>query len=503
MPDGTVFLPFSKPGRHREGMTKWELEQAKIKTERAKRWLHACGRKDFSKLEQITKDTYICSLHFFNGQGPTEENPDPVLATLTEKEAEGRMKRRRHPKDRSIDANNTASKKAKESVEEISAYEVEALATGSNQSIDVARFKLPEKSDASTQTIYDKYVLGAKIETVILRNDAKTRKSNFIAKDMKDGGTMNRLNLMSPNVILADRKKSKFFIGLYPDQFEALFKFLGPAKYQLTYWCFQQEKKDNPYKCKSTRSRKFNENEELFLTLLKLRRGFTHQTIAYMYDVSVSLVSSIFTTWIQFIYLHFKELNYLMFPARDILKESLPAAFKSFKNVRCSIDCTEFFCQTPRDYAKQGNLYSSYKHSTTFKALIAVTPNGSACFVSDLYEGSLDDVAITQRCGILDYIEPGDLLLVDKGFRIQDLVHEKQATIKIPPFLGNRSKLTAEEEIETKRIAKARIHIERFNERLKKFMAIGRTIPLSLTPLASQMVYVAACLVNFQEPLCR
>eukprot|EP00795_Rhopilema_esculentum_P005641 gene5641-10866_t len=207
-------------------MTKWELEQAKIKTERAKEWLHACGRKDFSKLEQITKDTYICFLYFFNGQGPTEENSDPVLAILTEKEAEGRMKRKRHPKDRSIDANNTASKKAKESMEEISAYEVEALATGSNKSNEVASIKLQEKSDASTQTIYDK-------------------------------------------------------------------------------------------------------------------------------------------------------------------------------------------SQTQWDYAKQGNLYSSYKHHTTFKALIAVTPNGSACFVSDFYEGSLDDVAITQRCGILDYIGPGDLLLVD------------------------------------------------------------------------------------------
>ena len=145
-----------------------------------------------------------------------------------------------------------------------------------------------------------------------------------------------------------------------------------------------------------------------------------------------------------------------MFPARGILKESLPPVFKGFKNIRCSIDCTEFFCQTPRDYAKQGNVYSAYKHHTTFKALIAVTPNGSACFVSDLYEGSLDDVAITQRCGILDHIESGDLLVVDKGFKIQDLVHEKQATLKIPPFLGKRSKLTAEEEMETKRIAKVR-----------------------------------------------
>eukprot|EP00794_Sanderia_malayensis_P010598 gene10598-11719_t len=192
-----------------------------------------------------------------------------------------------------------------------------------------------------------------------------------------------------------------------------------------------------------------------------------------------------------------------MFPSRDILRESLPPVFKSFRNVRCLIDCTEFFCQTPRDYARQGNVYSSYQHHTTFKALIAVTPNGSACFISDLYEGNTDDVTITEKCGILDYIHPGDLLLVDKGFTIQDLLYSKQATIKIPAFLGSRSKLTKEEEIETKRIAKARIHVERFNERLKKFLLVGRTIPLSLTPITSQMVYVASCLVNFQGPLCK
>ena len=55
MPNGTDFFPFAKPGRYRQGMTKWEMEQAKIKTERAKRWLHACGQKDFSRLEQGTK----------------------------------------------------------------------------------------------------------------------------------------------------------------------------------------------------------------------------------------------------------------------------------------------------------------------------------------------------------------------------------------------------------------------------------------------------------------
>lgn len=45
----------------------------------------SCGRKDFSKISDIKKDTYICTLHL-EGQGPTKDYAYPVLATLTEKE---------------------------------------------------------------------------------------------------------------------------------------------------------------------------------------------------------------------------------------------------------------------------------------------------------------------------------------------------------------------------------------------------------------------------------
>ena len=31
-------------------------------------------------MEQIKKDTYICSLHFVGQEGPTEEHPDPGKA---------------------------------------------------------------------------------------------------------------------------------------------------------------------------------------------------------------------------------------------------------------------------------------------------------------------------------------------------------------------------------------------------------------------------------------
>ena len=93
--------------------------------------------------------------------------------------------------------------------------------------------------------------------------------------------------------------------------------------------------------------------------------------------------------------------------------------------------------------------------------------------------------------------------MADHGFLVRELLSPRQLTLKIPSFLKGRSSLTVAEELETRHIAKVRIHVERFNERLKQFRLVGRKIPLSFAPLSTQLVVVAACLVNFQETLCK
>ena len=52
------------------------------------------------------------------------------------------------------------------------------------------------------------------------------------------------------------------------------------------------------------------------------------------------------------------------------------------------------------------------------KCLIAVNPNGAACFVSDLFEGSISDVDIFEQCGILQHVNLKDSFLVDKEFTV-------------------------------------------------------------------------------------
>ena len=66
-----------------------------------KKLVHACGRKDFT-IDKITKDTYICSLHFVGGNGPTEEDPDPINASLLECELVRKKdrKKRKRPLER-------------------------------------------------------------------------------------------------------------------------------------------------------------------------------------------------------------------------------------------------------------------------------------------------------------------------------------------------------------------------------------------------------------------
>ena len=90
-----------------------------------------------------------------------------------------------------------------------------------------------------------------------------------------------------------------------------------------------------------------------------------------------------------------------------------------------------------------------------------------------LYEGDIDDFQLSKKCGILKHINSGDIVMADCRFTVQHLLNPLHAQLKIPSFLKGRANLSANEEIETRKITKARIYVEQFNERLKQFRLIG------------------------------
>ena len=105
-----------------------------------------------------------------------------------------------------------------------------------------------------------------------------------------------------------------------------------------------------------------------------------------------------------------------------------------------------------------------YKHYTTRKCLIGVNPNRAACFISDLFEGDIGDVTLFSQCGVLNYTNTGDSLLVDKGITVLD---STSSNCFFSPFPGKCAAFT-KEVLLTKRITKGRLYLKRYDEQSKK-----------------------------------
>jgi len=207
----------------------------------------------------------------------------------------------------------------------------------------------------------------------------------------------------------------------------------------------------------------------------------------------------VFTTWICLLERELEPLNPC--PSRDITAQTLPASFQKFANIRCIIDCTELFIERPSGFTAQSLTFSNYKHHTTIKFLVAIVPTGGICYVSQAWGGRVSDRRITECCGFLEIIQPGDLVMADKGFTIGDLLAKRGAFLQIPPFLATQSQFQPESIDLTQQIARVRIHVERAIGRVKQFHILDPVIPISLNSTISTIFRVCCFLSNFGQPL--
>ena len=128
--------------------------------------------------------------------------------------------------------------------------------------------------------------------------------------------------------------------------------------------------------------------------------------------------------------------------------------------------------------------FSSYKIDNTYKALIGISPSGAITFISKLFPGSISDKELTCQSGILDLLQPGDSVMVDKGFDMEEFLIPLGVKLNIPLFLRGKTQFDHSELVQTRWIASLRIHVERAMEHIKNFHVFDRTLPVSLTGVA-------------------
>lgn len=106
-----------------------------------------------------------------------------------------------------------------------------------------------------------------------------------------------------------------------------------------------------------------------------------------------------------------------------------------------------------------------------------------------------------QDSGFLNLLQPQDEEMAGRGFKIQKMLAFHQCTLAIPPSKHSNLYMTVKDVRGTSKIANVRIYVEQKIKRIKDFLIVRREQPISLLPMADDIITVCAALTYLQGPL--
>ena len=121
----------------------------------------------------------------------------------------------------------------------------------------------------------------------------------------------------------------------------------------------------------------------------------------------------------------------------------MPKCFQySFgKKTTVIIDCFEVFIEKPSNLLARAQAYSNYKSHNTIKVLIGISSQGTITFVSQAWGDRTSDKFLTENCGLLNKLKPGDLVMADRESTIHESVWFHQEELSISAFTKDKGQL--------------------------------------------------------------
>ena len=184
------------------------------------------------------------------------------------------------------------------------------------------------------------------------------------------------------------------------------------------------------------------------------------------------------------------------------------------RKVTVVIHCFEIFIEKRSNLLARAQTFSNYKNHNTIKILIGITPQGTITYVSEAGGGRTSDKYITENCGFLEYLIPGNMVMADRGFTISESVGLKHAKLMIPAFTKGKDQLDRVDVESTRGIENVRIHVQRVIGLLRrKYTILEGTLPAEFfacnpngplerqVPLIDRTLRVCSALVNFCPPI--
>ena len=426
-------------------------------TERRRRaWLVAINRKDIK--ESNLQYTRVCSDHFISGKPSDvddDTNPDWVPSRNMGYSS------KHCPTPERYERAQRRSKRPRLNEEDVADPDESVF----------------EDEEAAEQEL----VSGEEVQTVLMCADIQSLEGDLA---QLRATVSSKQNSFTKEEFQSNDKKVSYFTGLPNwEIFAMLLDYVGPA-------LFKGNAALNPF-------------QQLLLTLARLRLNLPVQFLAYLFGVHKSTVSRVFSHTLDVLFIYLKHL--IVWPEREVLLATRPLAFvKHCPTCVAVIDCFEIFLERPTNLLARAQTFSTYKHHNTVKYLIAITPQGSISFISEGWGGRVSDKRLTESSCLLHNLLPGDTILADRGFDIQESVGLYCARVTTPAWTRGKSQLDGVSVEQTRRIANVRIHVERLIGLLRqKFQILSATQPIDTVMSKDQspttldkMVYVCCCLVN-------
>lgn len=375
-----------------------------------------------------------------------------------------------------------------------------------------------DASEQVTQKVTDKSSSNRNLEMEIedLKSQLSRKTTELIEKDKEITFLKDRLascneyhekfreSIKLINMIRENDERTRFYTGLSTwGRFMIIFKLCEPAVAQISK--------------SSTAQSKLSFQEQLLLTLMRLRLYLNVEDLAIRFQISQPTATRYISKWIDVMYVRL-AMNFMVWPRRDELLLTMPMLFrKHFRRCVVIIDCFEVSCQPFTNFLDRCSTYSNCKSLATVKFLIGITPQGTISYISQGYRGRSSDVYKTDDSKHIAVVASdekviknplsGDVVLADRGFLISESVALMMAELITPAFKETRSQLTQLEIENSRRVSNVRIHVERVIGQLKRTYTILEKT-LSIKELRSdedglafldKIVFVCCCLLNANE----
>ena len=318
-----------------------------------------------------------------------------------------------------------------------------------------------------------------------------------------------RSRLFSFESMKSKDSAAAFYTGFKKwDVFLAIFNYLDPGEQgekihfvrsSSTYadeCCDYPDEEEEIPTSKKGRARSLKPIDEFFLVMCRLRQGFHEDHLAHLFNISISTVSRIFISWINFMYFKFGQIN--IWPSREVVNLTMPEAFKkstalpesSLTAQKSDVKCPAV-CSWMVNYSATTKTIQLWRDWLEFRL---VEPS----LLSASYTLAVCHREIVKRSGFLGLpFDEHDSVMADKGFTIQDLL-PLSVSLNLPPFLGSSSQMPDKDVLKTQEIASLRIHVERAINKIKNFHIWDRVIPMHQFGVINEMWAVTAFLCNTQ-----